>query len=73
MNSNTVLFTLIGNHSRVFTFEQAEGINLILILLIFIYVLWNANINELMKYSYCLYPFAFLFTNDEGMSFLTFV
>jgi hypothetical protein len=61
MNSNTELFTLICNHSRVFTFEKAEGINVILILLMFIYVLWNANLNELMKCSYFLYPFTFLF------------
>jgi hypothetical protein len=31
-----------------FTFEQAKGINVIWILWIFIYILWNANINESM-------------------------
>jgi hypothetical protein len=29
-------------------------------LLIFIYVLWNARINELLRYDYYTYSFAFL-------------
>jgi hypothetical protein len=62
MNSSTALFTLNCNHSRVFTFEQVEGTNIILILLIFIHVLWNANMYELMRCSYCFHPFAFPFT-----------
>jgi hypothetical protein len=28
--------------------------------LIFIYVLWNARINELLKYDYYIYSFVFL-------------
>ena len=60
---------------RVLAFEQAEGINVILTLLIFIYVLWNARINELLRYDYYTYSFAFLplYWYDEGMPFLTFV
>ena len=34
--------------SRILAFKQAESINVILILLILIYVLWNARINELL-------------------------
>jgi hypothetical protein len=29
--------------------------------LIFIYVLWNARINELLKYDYHIHPFVFPF------------
>jgi hypothetical protein len=46
MNGSTVLFTLICNRSHVITFEQAEDINVIQILLILMFVLWNANMNE---------------------------
>jgi hypothetical protein len=49
MNSSTVLFTLFCNHPHIITFEQAEGINVISILLIFIYTLWDANIDEPMN------------------------
>jgi hypothetical protein len=34
--------------SRILAFKQAKSINVILILLILIYVLWNARINELL-------------------------
>jgi hypothetical protein len=61
MNSSTVLFTLDCNHSHVNTFEQAEGINVIQILLIFIYILWNANTNGLMSCIHYIYPYVFLF------------
>jgi hypothetical protein len=75
MNSNTVLFRLDCIHSRIFAFEQAEGINVILTLLIFIYVLWNERINELSEHDYHIFFFAFLslYQYDEGLSFLTFV
>jgi hypothetical protein len=43
MNSSIVSFTMNCNHSHVNTFEQAEGINVIHILLILMYVLPNAN------------------------------
>jgi hypothetical protein len=50
MNSSIVLFMLdCILLSRIRTFEQAEGINVMLILLIFIHVLWNANMNELVR------------------------
>jgi hypothetical protein len=39
------------NHSHVNTFEQAEGINVIQILLILMHILQNANMNELMSYT----------------------
>jgi hypothetical protein len=61
MNSNTVLFILDCNHPRVSTFEQAEGINIIHIMLILIHTLWNANMNESMSYIHYIYPYVFLF------------
>jgi hypothetical protein len=61
MNSNTVLFMLNCNHPRISTFEQAECINVIQILLILIHTLWNANMNELMSYIHYIYPYVFLF------------
>jgi hypothetical protein len=61
MNSSIVLFTLICNISRINTFEQAEGINVIQILLIFINVLWNVNMNESMNYTFYSHLFVFLF------------
>jgi hypothetical protein len=75
MNSNTVLFTLDCIHSRIFAFEQAKGINVILALLISVYVLWNERINELSKHNYHIYFFVFLslYRYDEGLSFLAFV
>jgi hypothetical protein len=42
-------------------FEQAEGINVIQILLIIMYLLWNANMNELMSYIQYLHLLVFLF------------
>jgi hypothetical protein len=62
MNSSIVLFTLDCNLFHILTFEQVEGINVTLIMLIFIRVLWNTNMNELIRCSHCLHPFAFLFT-----------
>jgi hypothetical protein len=53
MNSSTVLFTLgLYLLSRIHTFEQTEGIIVMLILLIFAYVLWNTNMNELVRCNY---------------------
>jgi hypothetical protein len=61
MNSSTVLFTLDCNHSRIHTFEQAEGINVILILLIFMYVLQNTNMNESLNNICHLRVFLFIY------------
>jgi hypothetical protein len=61
MNSTTVLFTLNFNHSHVNTFEQAEGINVIHILLILMHILWNANMNESMSYTSYSHLYVFLF------------
>jgi hypothetical protein len=61
MNSSTILFTLNCIHSHVSTFEQAEGINVIQILLILMHVLRNANMNNLMNYIHDFYLFVFLF------------
>jgi hypothetical protein len=85
MNSNTVLDTLTCNHSRVtpaFTFCQAEGTNVIQILLMIAYAYTiNKYMNSLMirndySYSLCvLYVFVYIlvYQNDEGMPFVTFV
>jgi hypothetical protein len=51
---------LICNLSRINTFEQAEGIDVIPILLIFFYVLWTANTNESMGYTCYSHLFASL-------------
>jgi hypothetical protein len=56
-----ILFTIICNRSDVITFEQAEGINVIQILLILMYVLWNANMNELTSYIHYIHFLVFLF------------
>jgi hypothetical protein len=62
MNSIPVPFTLdCILLSRILAFEQAEGINVILTLLIFIYILWNAKINKLLRYDYHIHSFAFPF------------
>jgi CRISPR/Cas system-associated endonuclease Cas3-HD len=61
MNSSTVLFSLYCNHSHVNTFEQAEGINVIQILLILMHILQNANMNESMSYTRYVHLFVFLF------------
>jgi hypothetical protein len=44
MNSSTILFTLDCNHSHDNTFEQAEGINVIQILVISIYIFYGMQI-----------------------------
>jgi hypothetical protein len=61
MNNSTVQFMLDCNHSHVNNSEQAEGINVMLILLILIHTLWNANMNESMSYVRYLYLYVFLF------------
>jgi hypothetical protein len=60
--SGCILFTLdCILLSRILTFEQAEGNNVILTLLIFIFALWNARINKLLKYDHHILPFIFPF------------
>jgi hypothetical protein len=61
MNNSTILFTLICNLSRINTFEQAKGINVIQILLIFIHILWNVNMNGSMSYTCYSHLFVSLF------------
>jgi hypothetical protein len=61
MNSSTVLFTPICNLSRISTFEQTEGINVIQILLMYIHVLKNANMSESIGYICLSHLFASLF------------
>jgi hypothetical protein len=61
MNSSTVLFTLDCNHSHINAFEQAEGIDVIQILLILMHILQNANMNESMSYTRYFHLFVFSF------------
>ena len=62
MNSSTVPFTLNCNHSHVNnTFEQAEGINVIHILLILMYALRSADMNKSISCICHFYLFVFQF------------
>jgi hypothetical protein len=48
------------NHSRVSTFEQAKGINVITTLLMFMCILCKMNANERMNYIQYRYVFLFI-------------
>jgi hypothetical protein len=56
-------------------FEQVEGINVILIMLIFIHTICNTKYEWINKMQLLPSSFRILIhiLNDEGMSFLTFV
>jgi hypothetical protein len=61
MNISTVLFMLNCNCSRVITFDQAKGINVMQIFLILLKTLKNANMNESMICIHYIYLCVFLF------------
>jgi hypothetical protein len=61
MNSNTVLFMMDCNLFHINTFEQAECINVIQILLTLMYISWDVNMNGSMSYIHYIYPYVFLF------------
>jgi hypothetical protein len=68
MNSTLVLFTLDCNCTRAFTLKQAEGIDVVQILITSIHLLWSKYV---ILYNTCNY--VFISVNDEDLSFMTFV